>query len=220
MATVELPKPDSAHDSSLWENGITLRGVSWETYESFVEGLNDQRVFVTYDDGTMEIQTMSPSRQHENPKDLITGLIFSIRLLKGIPIESGGSTTHRRQDLKQGAEPDACFWIQNEEKVRGVGNLDLAKYPPPDLVVEVDIHASSISRIQLFAKLGVPEVWRIDGDALEFLSLSPPDEYQKVETSRVLPMVEREPVERAIGRLGSVGETAALNQLIDELKLR
>ncbi len=220
MATAELPKPDSTHDASLWAHGITLRGVSWETYESFVEGLNDQRLFVTYDDGTMEIQTMSPSRQHENPKDLITGLIFSIRLLKGIPIESGGATTHRRQDLKQGAEPDACFWIQNEEKLRGVGNLDLAKHPPPDLVVEVDIHASSISRIQLFAKLGVPEVWRIDGDDLEFLSLSPQGEYQRIETSRVLPMVEREPVERAIGRLGSVGETAALNQLIDELKLR
>ena len=220
MATTELPKSGSTPTApSLWEKGITLQGVSWKTYTDFVAGLRDRRVFVTYDRGTMEIQTMSPSRKHENPKELISALIQSIRLLKGVPIESGGSTTHRREDLEKGAEPDACYWIQNEEKVRGVGDLDLAKYPPPDLVVEVDIHASSISRVELFAKLGVPEIWRIDGDELQFLHLEN-GQYRPIEKSHVLPMVERRPVEQAIANLSTMGETASLNKLLSDLNIR
>jgi Uma2 family endonuclease len=30
-----------------------------------------------------------------------------------------GSTTFKREDLERGFEPDACFYIQNESRIRG-----------------------------------------------------------------------------------------------------
>lgn len=220
MATVDNTQDvESPEIPSLWENGITLQGVSWDTYCKFVDGLGDRRMFVTYDSGLMEIQTMSPSFPHEYGIDLLVSLVHAIRLLRGTPIVGGGSTTHRREDLDRGVEPDACFWIENELKMRGIKELDLTKVPPPDLVIEVDIHASSIDRIEAFRKLGVPEIWLIRDDTLTFLLLTD-GEYAESPTSRSFPFVDCESVAEALGKVDSLGETEALNGLLTKLKLR
>ena len=41
--------------------------------------------------------------------------------------------------MNQGIEPDQCFYIQNESKIRGKKRLDLQKDPPPDLALEIDV---------------------------------------------------------------------------------
>lgn len=221
MATVdETIRSDSLSIPSLWENGITLQGVSWETYEKFVDGLGDRRVFVTYDRGLMEIQLMSPSFPHENAAELLKALIQAIRLIRGVPFVSGGSTTHKRADLGKGVEPDACFWIEHESQMRGIKKLDLTKLPPPDLVIEVDVHARSVDRIESYRKLAVPEIWHVTGDGLTFLVLGDNDLYAEEEFSRSFPFVARQPVDEALKRIDELGETEALNQLLAKLQLR
>ena len=42
-------------------------------------------------------------------------------------------TTFRREDLEKGLEPDQCYYITNEPKIRGKLELDLSVDPPPDL---------------------------------------------------------------------------------------
>ena len=49
--------------------------------------------------------------------------------------------------------------------------LDLAIDPPPDLAVEVDITSSVLNRMEIYASLGIPEVWRCDGQVLEAFCL-------------------------------------------------
>ena len=44
--------------------------------------------------------------------------------------------------------------------VRGKDEIDLEVDPPPDLWIEVDHLGSSRGRMQLYAALGVPEIWR------------------------------------------------------------
>jgi Uma2 family endonuclease len=39
--------------------------------------------------------------------------------------------------------------------------------PPPDLAVEIEITTSSIDKLDIYASLGVPEVWLYDGTVLE-----------------------------------------------------
>lgn len=204
---------------SLWERGITLQGVSWDTYCKFVDGLGDRRVFVTYDSGMMEIELMSPSFPHEYDVEFLTGLIHAIRLLKGIPFASGGSTTHRRIDLGKGVEPDACYWIEHEHEMRGVKKLDLAKQPSPDLIIEVDVHASSIDRVEAYRKLGVPEIWHVQDGQLRFLVLTDGD-YAECPASRSFPFVDCQSVGEALAQIETLGETEALNQLLAKLKLR
>lgn len=220
MATVEDKQALSSSDvPSLWENGITLQGVSWDTYCKFVDSLGNRKIFVTYDRGLMEIQTMSPSFPHENADRFLEALVQAIRLLKGIAFASGGSTTHRRADFGKGIEPDACYWIEHEPQMRGVKKLDLATMPPPDLVIEIDIHASSIDRIETYRKLGVPEIWHIQDGKLRFLVLEDTD-YTESPTSRSFPFVDSISVGEALVSIEKLGETEALNRLLKKLQLR
>lgn len=220
MATVEQKQQASSEAiPSVWENGITLQGVSWDTYCKFVDGLGDRRMFVSYDRGLMEIQTMSPSLPHESGDRLLERLIYAIALLKDVSLSSGGSVTHRREDLEKGMEPDSCFWIENSGALTGVKELDLTEVPPPDLVIEVDIHASSVDRIQGFRKLAVPEIWQIQEGQLRFLVLEEGD-YSESATSRSFPFVDCKSVGEALGQIEKVGETEALNRLLVKLNLR
>jgi Uma2 family endonuclease len=106
----------------------------------------------------------------------------------GTDVYDLGSTTFRREDLERGFEPDSCFYIENEERVRGKARIDLAVDPPPDLVIEIDIISPSFSKLPIYAQIGVPEVWRYDGERLKILVLEG-SEYAETTESTVVPPV-------------------------------
>jgi len=68
--------------------------------------------------------------------------------------------------LERGVEPDSCYYIQHEAQVRDKEPIDLNRDPPPDLVVGVEHTQSALSKLQLYAAMGVPEFWRYDGHKL------------------------------------------------------
>ena len=41
-------------------------------------------------------------------------------------------------------------------------NIDLATQPPPDLAIEVEVGNPADKAIATYARIGVPEVWRLD----------------------------------------------------------
>lgn len=166
------------------EQRVVLRNISWDTYESLLESHESSSApRFTYDQGEMEI--VSPSPEHERLNRRIALLVQALTEEIGIESEDLGSTTFRREDLERGFEPDSCFYIQNEEQVRGKDRIDLAVDPPPDLVIEVDITSPSINKLPIHAQLGVPEVWRYDGVKLEILRLGDA-RYAEVTESTVL----------------------------------
>jgi len=140
------------------EHHAVLHGIRWETYERLLEELEDRRLRLTYDSGTLEI--MSPSRPHERVKHVIRRMIDAMTEELDVPIQGGGSTTWRRRDLEKGLEPDECYWVQSEAAVYGRMELDLRVDPPPDLAIEVDVYSPSLNRLKIYGALGVPEVWR------------------------------------------------------------
>src|SRR5690349_2537220 len=90
---------------------FVLDDISWELYDAILKAIGDRRVFVTYDRGRLEL--MSPSYQHDKRGRRMALLINILAEELQIPIEGGGSTTFRRQDLEQGLEPDEYFYVQN-----------------------------------------------------------------------------------------------------------
>lgn len=158
------------------EGRVTLRNVGWETYERLVQEDPDRsapRFF--YDRGELEI--LSPSFEHEQIARVVAALIEELLVEQEVDVVSAGSTTFNREDLLRGFEPDSCFYFPEKiPQVRGKRRLSLdAGDPPPDLVVEVDITSPSASRLHIYASLGVPEVWRHDGERLTILGLRRPD---------------------------------------------
>ena len=74
-------------------------------------------------------------------------------------------TTFKNQVMAQGIEPDQCFYIKNESKIRGKKRLDLTVDPPPDLALEIDI--TSRTHPNIYEALKVPELWRFDKGKLQ-----------------------------------------------------
>lgn len=169
------------------EERVVLRNVSWETYERLLSDHADSSTpRFTYDRGILEI--MSPLPEHEKSNRTAASLVEIVAEERGLDFENFGSTTFRREDIRKGFEPDSCFYIQNEPLVRGKRELDLRVDPPPDLVIEIDITHQTLNKLSLYGAMGVPEVWRYDGDKLE-IRLLEDNEYVPGIESRALPGV-------------------------------
>lgn len=184
---------------------MVLQGVSWSTYQALIHDLeSDPGKRLTYDQGTLEI--MVPLPPHERYKSRLSRIVEVTTEETETEIASLGSTTWNREDLQKGLEPDACFYIQNEQAVRSKNEIDLAVDPPPDLAIEVDYTSSSIDRMAIYTALGVPEVWRFDGETLTLYGLEA-GEYRPQETSAVLPLLQRADILRFLQVSQTMGET-------------
>ena len=170
--------------SPLAEHRVLIDGVSWQTYSALVDESEHASGRMTYDEGTLEI--MCPAMPHESSKSLIGRMIEMFTLIRRIDIRTSASTTFRRTDLKRGFEADESYYIQNAELIRGKREIDLSIDPPPDLVVEVEITRSAINKLRMFASMGIPEVWRYDGNLLSIGCLQA-DKYGESTVSSALP---------------------------------
>lgn len=148
---------------------LVLYGVNWQTYEKALDTFGDRPVRITYDRGNLEL--MSPLPIHEVYKCLFLRLLDYMSDELDFGMKACGSTTFRREDLDRGLEPDECFYLANLSHVRNWSRIDLTVDPPPDLAVEVDNTNSSLNRMSIYAALGVPELWRFDGESLQAYEL-------------------------------------------------
>ncbi len=169
---------------------LILQEVSWDFYERLLDDFKGSNALhFAYDNGTLEVEV--PLFKHERPTEILRDLITNICIEKEIDLLNAGKTTFRQRVKAKGVEPDSCFYIQNESKVRGLLDLDLSKNPPPDLVIEVDVTSPSLDKLPIYAALGVPEVWLYKGKKVEFLKLAG-GKYREVKNSIALPMLSSE----------------------------
>jgi Uma2 family endonuclease len=166
---------------------LTLHGVSWDEYEELLNFVGDARgLRVSYNDGTLRI--MSPSSTHEKDARLIEHLVRQLSVSLRIRVLYYGSTTMKKRWKQKGVEPDACFYVQNAILVGTKNEIDFNVDPPPDVVVEVDLHHESLSKFPIYAALGVPEIWRYDGSSVTIYRLSD-EQYLASEASQSLPLL-------------------------------
>jgi Uma2 family endonuclease len=172
------------------ETRIAIHGISYEFYKQFCDEIGEQPIRLSFNDGCLEITiTKSP---HEFFKTLLAKLVEATIFELDMPVRSGGAMTFQRDDLKKGFEPDECWWIQHEAAVRTTTEFDFNSDPPPDLAIEVEISHSLAKRIQIYAALGVPEVWRFDGQQLRFCRLESDGSYVDESSSLAFPFLRPE----------------------------
>ena len=114
--------------------------------------------------------------------------------------------TCKREDIEKGFEPDNCFYVQNEPRMRQKLEIDLTVDPPPDLAIEIEVSRSAMQKItSIYAAFGVPEVWRFDGNKLQAYELIDGG-YQPRESSLEFPQLPLEKVEELARQVGQVRE--------------
>lgn len=195
IAKLPTRKIDSPHLTD--GQRLRLYNVRWESYLAIGQAFQDRAgLHLTYNQGTLEFMTLS--FEHERCKYLLGRLVDTLAEELDISLGGVGSTTFQREDLERGLEPDQCYYLENLPRVRGKKRIDLDVDPPPDLVLEVDITRSSKERLVIYASMGVPEVWRFDGETLQVLLLSPAKDYQPADHSQSFPTV---PISSLVGFL-------------------
>jgi Uma2 family endonuclease len=194
------------------DSAIILPRVPWAEFEFVAAALGDRRdVRLSYHRGRLEI-TM-PSPEHEEYADLIQDLTRSLVRELGLRLESRGTALLKRELRETGAQPDGCFYIQNAEKTIGKRTLDLSIDPPPDVVVEVDLSSPSLTKFPIYAALGVPEIWRYDGEFFEIHYLVG-QEYVEAPASLAFPFLTADVMAEMIEQSKLTGQDEALDHFV------
>jgi len=126
---------------------VVLRDVSWSDYQRMLEVRGDASVpRLAYLEGQLEI--MRPSQPHESLKSRIGCLVEVWCLERGVEFSPVGSWTLESKAANRGLEPDECY-------VFGA----LAGRERPDLAIEVVWTSGGVRKLDIYAGLGVREVW-------------------------------------------------------------
>jgi Uma2 family endonuclease len=126
---------------------VHFHGVSWRDYERVLEMRGDHSApRITYLEGTLEI--MSPSLPHDSIKSTIGCLVEAWCLEHDIEFLTAGSWTVKSKQKKRGVEADECYVFGG-----------FADPKRPDLAIEVVWTGGGIDKLDVYRKLGVPEVW-------------------------------------------------------------
>ncbi len=169
-------------------DGILIEhGVSWCDYEELLKAVGEARgLRISYDEGTLQVMTLSS--RHERYTWLIGQLVGVLSTRRRIRVLYYGSSTMKKQRKQKGVEPDACFYVQNAQLVGTKDEIDFSVDPPPDIAVEIDLHRDSVSKFPVYAALGVPEIWRYDGDSMTIYDLRE-GQYLESDASTSLPLL-------------------------------
>jgi Uma2 family endonuclease len=190
MSTQILSQPEAVVemiDRMPGDSVLIQHGVGWHDYEELLDAVGEaSSVRICYDEGTLQV--MSPSSKHEYVTKLIERLVDRISIHQHIKVLFYGSATLKKQSEQKGAEPDACFYIQTADAVGTKEQIDFNTDPPPDVVLEIDIHHESISKFAIYAAFGVSELWRYDGEALTIYHLRD-GQYALADASLSLPIL-------------------------------
>lgn len=167
---------------------LIFHHVPWAAYEAVLNDLGDgYKARISYDHGKLEVNM--PTAIHERWKTFLADLMRLLTDTLGLDMEGLGSTTFSYEGWLAGLEPDTCFYIANIASILGVKRFDpQTPPPPPDIAVEVDITSESLGRFPIYAKLGVPEIWRCDEEQLQIYHLTDTG-YVEAATSRAFPFL-------------------------------
>ncbi|MEG4495641.1 Uma2 family endonuclease [Microcoleus sp. F10-C6] len=164
----------TAVKNSVTDSCLTLRGVSWSQFESLEAAFESVGgIKFAYLDGILEIMTVSP--EHEESKSTIGLLLEAYLREKGIRFYVKGGQTLGSKELGARKEPDESYNLQTKKAI-------------PDLAIEVVFTSGGIDKLQLYKRLGIPEVWFWEDGVLSIYYLR--EEYEKVDRSELLPELD------------------------------
>lgn len=208
MATATDPTrmaPASRPEPVVGEHRFVIHNVSWEKYETLLELFGDDGPRMNYSGGELEL--MSPLIPHSRYGNLIGFMIEALTEELDIPRNALGSTTFKQRLAARGLEPDECYYIANAGKLVSDRRPDLDVDPPPDLAIEIEITRSLVDKLGIYAGIGVPEIWRYDGETLTVLILGRDGAYHLSESSASFPFLPMAEVARFLREYDPSQET-------------
>jgi Uma2 family endonuclease len=128
------------------ERRFLIENVSWHAYVALRDALEDRGPSMTYLEGRLEL--MSPSERHEEESVVFRRLLDAWTDETQVDLRGFGRTTYRSEGARCGLEPDQCYAL-------GPKSRDAV----PQIAVEVIVSNPLLDKLDVYAGLGVQEVW-------------------------------------------------------------
>lgn len=157
------------------EGRALLSNVSWEALEKLDADLEGTGTRLTYLDGCLEI-IASLSEAHEESRSTLSQLVEIYMRSKGIRFYGRGSTTIGMKELGARKEPDESYCLGQRK-------------PVPDLAIEITVTSGGINVLEIYRRIGVPEVWFWEDGVISVYCLHS-DGYELVSKSELLPQLD------------------------------
>ncbi|HEY9877548.1 MAG TPA: Uma2 family endonuclease [Leptolyngbyaceae cyanobacterium] len=136
---------------------VKLRYQTWDDYEMLLASRRDNAAIkIRFHAHTQEISITAPLPGHGRRIDILADLIKAMLRYQERNWDSSHPLTLRRL-REAGAEPDACFYIENWQAILGKDRIDWAEDPPPDLAIKMDL--TSLTDLTVYEILAVLEIW-------------------------------------------------------------
>jgi Uma2 family endonuclease len=165
-------------DPGLVDQRVYFHQASWEDYDRLVALRGECATpRLTYLDGELEI--MTPSTYHEGVKTKWARLVEAWSEEAGVDLEGIGSWTIKDKLKKLGLEPDECYFVGGPKRGATV----------PDIALEVIWTSGGLDKLEVYAGLGVPEVWVWKKGRITFHALRG-DAYETMARSELLPQLD------------------------------
>jgi Uma2 family endonuclease len=156
---------------------VVMYGVQWSQYEAQLAVRGEAPVpRIAYLEGTLEL--MRPSKDHERIKSYIGCLVEAYALERGIDLSPYGAWTLKNAPRESGAEPDECYIVGTDQAGEA-----------PHLAIEVIWTSGGLDKLEIYARLGIGEVWFWRDGRIEVHVLRG-DRYESAERSALFPHLD------------------------------
>jgi Uma2 family endonuclease len=216
MATItETTRPQKSEQAPVGDQCVVMHEVGWRGYSALLRLRGERpRPKMVYLDG--DLYLMSPAFAHEFLKKRLGNFVMVVVEELDIPCIPAGETTLRRKKKRGGAEGDETFYLANLEPIRkkqGKENINLRRDPPPDLVVEAVNTHDADATVEVWRRLGVPEVWVCDAESLQILALQADGSHARTPNSVAFPYLTAGEIFGWVTRPAEGSETAWIKEL-------
>lgn len=196
---------------------------TWDEYIQAIANPIYEKAKGYYHNGQLRIEMTPIGSDHSREHAIILFAINLFGTIKGIPLNAWDNCTYRKVGVRE-CQPDVSYYLGDRAQTIpwGTSIIDLDRYPPPDLAVEVanTSLADDIGQKRLlYENLGIAEYWVVDVQNVRVITFAITDGGSKrITQSQVLPGLEISLLEAALQRSRQVDQAQVGAWLLAEIQ--
>ncbi|NJN86640.1 MAG: Uma2 family endonuclease [Leptolyngbyaceae cyanobacterium SL_7_1] len=178
---------------------------SWDEYLHAIANPAHTTAKGYYYHGCMRLEMLPVGHDHAADDSTIALAINLFCIVQGISMKGLSNCSYRKAGWQE-CQPDVSYYFNDRARSipHGTAIVNLDRFPPPDLVIEVA--ATTLlddrgNKRALYEDLGVGEYWVLDVNGVEVFAYTIVDQgSQRIQESKVLPGLSIALVEAALRR--------------------
>lgn len=196
---------------------------TWEEYLQQIEQPGYEKAKGYYLDGWMRIEMLAVGFDHGRDHGTISFGVYLFSVLKGIPLTVLDNCSFRKTGKRE-FQPDLSYYIGERAKLipNGTNIVDLDRYAPPDLVIEIGkttiVDDRTVKRT-LYEEAGVAEYWAVDVEQMSIYAFEMIERgSRRIDQSKVLPALEMSLLEQALQQSREQDQSQVGNWLMTQFR--